>query len=587
MQELSTEVLVVGGGTGGTAAAIQAARSGAKTILVSEFPWLGGMLTAAGVAVPDGNELEAWQTGIWGEFLAQLRRRQPEGLDHSWVSLFSFDPRLGAEIFADWVKELPNLQWIWGETPQKVLRRSDRICGVEFTHYRITAQITLDGTELGDLLPLGEIPHRWGWEFQAEFNEPSAPVTPNHLTANYPVQSLTWVAILQDFQQSFGEDAPEISTPPIDQPELFEGAWQNYGPEKFLNYGRLPGNRFMLNWPIHGNDYGEGMDRLLGSATEKRQLFQEALWRSQSFARQIQQEMGRRYGLANLFPQLPDSTPGGGGFALMPYFRESRRLKGLRTLTEGDILPIPGGKVAKLHPETIAFGNYANDHHYPGGDYPLQPKSIRWGGRWTGTPFTIPYGCLVPETVDGFLCCDKNISVSHIANGASRLQPVVLGIGQAAGLAAALCIQGKCQPRDLPISQLQTALVNQQAALVPLFNLPPSHPEWHHWQNHYLQNPDRYPAPGNCPAAPSTAILTPLARLFHGTFQKQSDQNYVFQASTEERENSEPWQIITTHPTVNEQLSQSSTNIETQVWGRLNPAGNWLLVEQIPSKSKE
>lgn len=587
MQELNTEVLVVGGGTGGTAAAIQAARSGAKTILVSEFPWLGGMLTAAGVAVPDGNELEAWQTGIWGEFLAQLRQRQPEGLDRSWVSLFSFDPRIGAEIFADWVKELPNLQWIWGETPQKVLRRSDRICGVEFNHYRITAQITLDGTELGDLLPLGEIPHRWGWELQGEFNEPSAPVTPNHLTANYPVQSLTWVAILQDFQQSFGEDAPEISAPPMDQPELFEGAWQNYGPEKFLNYGRLPGNRFMLNWPIHGNDYGEGMDRLLGSATEKRQLFQEALWRSQSFARQIQQEMGRRYGLADLFPQLPDLSIGGGGFALMPYFRESRRLKGLRTLTEGDILPIPGGKVAKLHPETIALGNYANDHHYPGGDYPLQPKSIRWGGRWTGTPFTIPYGCLVPETVDGFLCCDKNISVSHIANGASRLQPVVLGIGQAAGLAAALCIQGKYQPRDLPIFQLQTALVNQQAAVVPLFNLPPSHPEWHHWQNDYLQNPDRYPATGNCPAHPGTAILTPQARLFHGTFQKQSDQNYVFQASTEERENSEPWQIITTHPTVNEQLSKSSTNLETQVWGRLNPSGNWLLVEQIPSQLEE
>ena len=56
MNELiEVDVLVVGGGTGGTAAAIQAARRGAKTMLVSEFSWLGGMLTSAGVSAPDGN----------------------------------------------------------------------------------------------------------------------------------------------------------------------------------------------------------------------------------------------------------------------------------------------------------------------------------------------------------------------------------------------------------------------------------------------------------------------------------------------------------------------------------------------------
>ena len=72
MEQLNTEVLVVGGGTGGTAAAIQAARSGARVLLVSEWPWLGGMLTAAGVSAPDGNELAAFQTGLWGAFLREL-----------------------------------------------------------------------------------------------------------------------------------------------------------------------------------------------------------------------------------------------------------------------------------------------------------------------------------------------------------------------------------------------------------------------------------------------------------------------------------------------------------------------------------
>ncbi|MDA0266108.1 MAG: FAD-dependent oxidoreductase, partial [Cyanobacteria bacterium] len=118
MDTLTTDVLVVGGGTGGTAAALQAARRGAQTILVSEGPWLGGMLTAAGVSAPDGNELSAFQTGIWGAFLRALRRRQPGGLDNSWVSFFTYEPRMGAAIFADWVKALPNLQWIVGQPPQ-------------------------------------------------------------------------------------------------------------------------------------------------------------------------------------------------------------------------------------------------------------------------------------------------------------------------------------------------------------------------------------------------------------------------------------------------------------------------------------
>jgi glycine/D-amino acid oxidase-like deaminating enzyme len=115
MEELTTEVLVIGAGTGGTAAAIQAARRGAKTILVSEFPWLGGMLTTAGVSAPDGNELLPFQTGLWGAFLKELNHYQPDGDDRGWVSFFNFDPRVGAQILANWVTALPNLQWIKGE----------------------------------------------------------------------------------------------------------------------------------------------------------------------------------------------------------------------------------------------------------------------------------------------------------------------------------------------------------------------------------------------------------------------------------------------------------------------------------------
>ena len=46
------------------------------------------MITSGGVSAPDGNELSAWQSGLWGALLRQLRREIPEGLDHNWVSLF-------------------------------------------------------------------------------------------------------------------------------------------------------------------------------------------------------------------------------------------------------------------------------------------------------------------------------------------------------------------------------------------------------------------------------------------------------------------------------------------------------------------
>ncbi len=94
-----TDVLVVGGGAGGTTAAIQAARRGCQTILVSEFSWLGGMLTSAGVCAPDGNELNSFQTGIWGDFIRELQKRQSGGLNNSWVSFFSYQPQVGAGIF--------------------------------------------------------------------------------------------------------------------------------------------------------------------------------------------------------------------------------------------------------------------------------------------------------------------------------------------------------------------------------------------------------------------------------------------------------------------------------------------------------
>ncbi|MCG6133069.1 MAG: FAD-dependent oxidoreductase [Nostoc sp. LLA-1] len=585
-QTYTADILVVGGGTGGTAAAIQAARRGAKTILVSEFPWLGGMLTSAGVSAPDGNELMAFQTGLWGAFLQELRQRQPGGLDNSWVSFFSYDPRVGAEIFADWVQKLSNLHWIAGKVPLEVLQQGNCITGVRFADFTITAKIILDGTELGDLLALAEIPHRWGWELQSELGEASAPAEFNHLTEKYPVQAPTWVVVMQDFGEA---DAPEIPAAPTYDASFFAGAWDDYGPEKFLNYGRWSGGHFMINWPICGNDYAEGVRRLIKSEQDKQEFFQESRLHSQNFAHFIQKNLGRRYGLAeSVFPCNHSA------FALHPYYRESRRLVGLTTVREQDILPMRGGRVASLFPDTIAVGNYANDHHYPGFDLPLQPKSIRWGGRWTGTPFTIPYRCLIPAVTDGLLVCEKNISVSHIANGATRLQPVVMGIGQAAGMAAAMCVELNCQPRDLPVRQLQEALLKDlqaPATIIPLFNLDlsPKYPEWLNWQAYYLNETQAYPLNGNHPNSSldkyyyveDNSVLTRQSDCFTGAFQRLNQQDYRFTIATPEAYHGQTWQIVTWRSHIDEQLQAAVNGQILTIWGRMNHSGQWLLAEKI------
>ncbi|MGJ3246028.1 MAG: FAD-dependent oxidoreductase [Elainellaceae cyanobacterium] len=600
MEILTTEVLVVGGGTGGTAAAIQSARRGVNTILVSEFSWLGGMLTSAGVSAPDGNELAAFQTGIWGAFLRELRHRQPGGLNHAWVSFFTYDPRVGAQIFEDWVKECPTLHWMPGYSPVEVEKQGDRLTGVRVSNsssqITIRARIILDATELGDVLALADVPHRWGWEWQSEWHEPSAPIAANELTQRYPVQAPTWVVILQDFGAS--NSAPNIPVAPGNDLDQFVGAWDSYGAESFLNYGRLPGDRFMINWPQKGNDYGETLERLVASDTARHEFLRDARWHSQNFARYIQMQLGDRYGLADdVFPVMLNGL-GGGAFALYPYYRESRRLCGLTTVTERDILPMPDGCAAALpideqgKVEAIALGNYANDHHYPeplSELLTLKPKSMRWGGRWTGTPFAIPYRCLIPTSMDGLLVCEKNISVSHIANGSTRLQPIVLGIGQAAGMAAALCIEQTCEPRQLPVRILQEALLNDAtapAAVMPLLNGLPDSSTWCDRQRYYLDHPDHYPVNGNDDGAIKPDAIKSRCpninpdRQFLGIFNRHNDEHYTITLTNSEGA-ALTLNLVTLNSRVNQQLQTLPDFQRLRVWGSLNKAGGWLLADII------
>ena len=85
--------------------------------------------------------------------------------------------------------------------------------------------------------------------------------------------------------------------------------------------------------------------------------------------------------------------------------------------------------------------------------------------------FGVPLGCLIPKELQGLLVAEKSISVTHIVNGCTRLQPVVMQIGQAAGAAAALCVQTGLQPGELAIRKVQSQLLADGVWLMPFCDL--------------------------------------------------------------------------------------------------------------------
>jgi hypothetical protein len=522
-EELNTDILVVGGSQSGVMAAIQAARMGKKVVLASQSDWLGGSMTEAGVSAIDGNELLAFQTGLWGEFLKRLAEKEKNLLHYSWVSLFAFNPQNGKEVLSNWVKENPNITWIQNTHPIEVFTdkpgRFRRVTGVKFADgTTVKAKITVDATEFGDLLELGKLPSRLGWEYSAEFNEPSAPLKKSELLVRYPLQELTWVFYIKDY----GSEgvAPKIETPigytyekaakrywcAFKNPKLLkisksaivansEGWYFKYlqaekigsffDQNTFLTYGQVAPEYFMINWPKCGNDYSLGIERLYsGDPDERERFLKEAQVQSLWFAKYIQDTLGERFGLADdIFP-ANDRNYNVGGLAYIPYNREVRRIQGLETLTENDLLTDLGeGEYAKFREDSIAIGNYANDHHYfemaePGTEkyFKLKPKSFQWGGRYTGTPFAIPYGVVIPASVDGFLVAEKSWSVSHIANGSSRLQPVCIAMGQAVGAIASVSLDKNLEPYQVDFREVQAQLLNDPfapATLVPLFDVKP------------------------------------------------------------------------------------------------------------------
>ncbi len=472
VRTIKTEVLVIGGGAGGIAAAIQSARLGVTTVLVEPTTMLGGMLTAAGVSCTDGND--QLPSGIWEEFRQALYKHyNRKRLNTGWVSNTNFEPHVADSIFKAWTAREKNLTVIYQQFFKSVLKQGNKVVGAVFytqrvsSSLRIQANVVVDGTELGDVFAGAGAAYDLGMDDPLISGEKEARVK------NDIIQDLSWAAILKDYGPGADKTIPRpegydstlyfcccTDAPCTDNP------W-NGDKFKMLNYGKLPRSpgakydKYMLNWPPHGNDI------YLNVVEESYELrvtsYEKAKLHTLGFIYFMQTTLGmKNIGLAD------DELDG--GLALIPYNREGRRVKGVVRM---NIKHIKDPYATDLYRTGISVGDYPVDHHHA--RYPGKVPEIEFPPI---PSFNVPLGALIPEKIDGLIVCEKGISVTNIVNGTTRLQPVVMLTGQGAGVLAALSIKGKKKVREVPVRMVQEELLKAKAYLMPFVDVKTDDPHW-------------------------------------------------------------------------------------------------------------
>lgn len=467
-----TDVLVIGAGVGGTAAAIQSARLGAKTILVEPTTMLGGMLTAAGVSCTDGND--QLPSGMWEEFRQALYKHYGrKRLNTGWVSNTNFEPKVGDSIFKAWAAHEKNLEVYYGYEFESVQKTGNKVTGATLRKIdnsealKIEATVVIDGTELGDVFAAAGAAYDLGMDDPAVSGEKEA------REKNDIIQDLTWAAVLKDYgvgadktiEKPEGYDAKKFYCTCTDAP--CEGKPWNGDKMKMLNYGKLPRSpgakldKYMLNWPPFGNDIY--LNVVEESSESRVKSYKLAKQNTLGFIYFMQTELGlKNIGLAD------DELDG--GMALIPYNREGRRVKGVVRM---NINHIKNPYDYTFYRTGISVGDYPVDHHHA--RYPGKVPEIEFPPI---PAYNIPMGTLIPEKIDGLIVCEKGISVTNIVNGTTRLQPVVLLTGQAAGVLATKTVQLKKKVREVPVRTVQEELLKAKAYLMPFTDVKPDDPHW-------------------------------------------------------------------------------------------------------------
>lgn len=494
-----SDIIIIGGGLGGTAAALAAAKAGQRVILTEETDWLGGQLTSQAVPPDEHRWIEqSGSTSTYREFRSRVRdyykRNYPLTEEaqnnpvlnpgNGWVSRLAHEPKVALAVLNEMLAPYVNtgrIEVLYHTVPVDAQTDGDLVSEVTVLH-RLSGTITrlqgdyyLDATECGDLLPLAGVEHFSGAESRLETGEPHALEVADPLD----MQSVTHVAAVDyvadgDFTIPRPRDydywrqyVPSFSQYPIlswyasdanDTTKLkqFTMFPNDQGIVSLWDYRRIvdpalwseplnDGEVTLLNWAL--NDYYSGP--LIGVSPEERERHLEG-------ARQL--TLSLVYWLQTEAPRLDGGQGYPGvrlrgdvlgtedGLAKAPYIRESRRIRGLYTIAEQDVSKELRGQLGpRRYDDSVGVGSYHLDLH---------PTTVSQRTFYIPNhPYEIPLGSLIPLRVKNLLPACKNISMTQIANGCYRLHPTEWNIGEAAGFLASYAITHKQEPAAVRSSQ--------------------------------------------------------------------------------------------------------------------------------------
>jgi hypothetical protein len=520
-KELRADVAIVGGGTGGCAAALATARSGRRVILTEETDWIGGQLTAQAVPPDEHAWIESFgTTRLYRRFRKAVREyyhhhyaltakaRQVEHLNpgNGLVSRLCHEPRVALAVLRDLLSPYVSARRIILLTRHRAIAADvdgDRVRTVTLRDLEVrrdvvlTASYFLDATELGDLLALTKTEYVVGAESQKETGEPHAPA--EYRPANQ-----------QAFTCCFAMDYLDGEDHTIDKPAEYD-FWRKYVPEmqpawpgpllswetsdpitlkkrevsfnpteagaggmNLWLYRRIADRKnfiggtylshiCLVNWPQ--NDYWLG-NLIDVSPEEAAKHLRRAKQLSLSVLYWMQTEAPRpdgKTGWKGL--RLREDVVGtNDGLAKYPYIRESRRLKAEFTILEQHVGTDARMKATGQKRDEVTAARFPDTVGI--GSYRIDLHPSSGGDNYidvSSLPFQIPLGALIPRRVENLLPACKNLGVTHITNGCYRLHPVEWNIGEAAGALAAFCLRCREPPRQ--VRKDQKLLADFQAGL--------------------------------------------------------------------------------------------------------------------------
>ena len=501
MKERQTDVLIVGGGLGGVAAALSVLRLGKNVILTEETDWIGGQLTSQ--AVPPDEHPWIETTGCTNTYrrFAQgvrdyYRRNYPLRFESRQIMNFNpggghvsrlcHEPRVALAVLEEMLAPYRagrQIDVLLRHRPVAVEADGDYLRAVTLAGEDIGEQVVIhapyiiDATELGDLLELGGVEHIIGAENKAQTGELHAldgeadPLDQQAVTWCFAVDYLAGENHVidkpeqYDFWRGYQADfwpGPQLGWRDVDPQTLAprdraifhnpprrgapdDGSYWFYRRifnEAHYADGRYPSGITLVNWPQI--DYWLGP--LLGvSQAERQKNLNAARQLSLSFLYWMQTEAPRFDGGVG-YPGLRlrhDVVGTVDGLAKAVYVREARRIRAEFTVLEQHVGVEQRGSLAgaELFADSVGVGSYRIDLHPSTG--------LRTYVDISSYPFQIPLGMLIPQRVENMLPACKNAGTTHITNGCYRLHPVEWNIGEAAGALAAYCLEKGLTPRQV------------------------------------------------------------------------------------------------------------------------------------------